>query len=87
MLPGSSEYAALKVSERLRERLACESFGDIASELNITFSAGVACCREGDGLDDTVARADRALYDAKGSGRDRICLDRREVQPEPHALV
>ncbi len=87
VLPGSSEHAALKVSERLRVRLACESFGDIAPDLNITFSAGVACCREGDGVDDTVARADRALYEAKGSGRDRICLDRRGVQPEPLALV
>jgi diguanylate cyclase len=87
VLPGSSEHAALKVSERLRERLACEIFGDIAPDLQITFSAGVACCRDGDGLDDTVARADRALYEAKGSGRDRICVDRREVQPEAHALV
>jgi diguanylate cyclase (GGDEF)-like protein len=87
LLPGSGEQAALRASERLRERLACESFGDLAPDFNVTFSAGVACCREGDGLDDTVARADRALYEAKGSGRDRICLDRREVQPEPHALV
>jgi diguanylate cyclase len=81
VLPGASEHAALKVAERLRDRLVLEHFGDIAPDLNITFSAGVACCCEGDGLEDTVARADRALYDAKDSGRDRICLDRRVVQP------
>lgn len=87
VLPESSGHAALKAAERLRERLAREPFGDLASDLNITFSAGVACCRVGDSLDDTVARADRALYDAKGSGRNRSCLDRREAQPGPHALV
>jgi len=87
VLPGSSDHAAHMVAERLRERLAREHFGDLAADLNITFSAGVACCREGDDLDDTVARADRALYEAKGSGRDRTCLDRREVEPEPHVLV
>ena len=69
VLPGLSEHAALKAVERLRERQACESFGHIALDLNITFSAGVACCGEGDGIDDTVARADCALYEAKGSGR------------------
>jgi diguanylate cyclase (GGDEF)-like protein len=87
VLPGSSGHAAIKVAERLRERLAREDFGDLAPDLNITFSAGVACCCEGDGLDDTVARADRALYEAKDSGRDRICLDHREVQAAPHLLV
>jgi len=86
VLPGSSAHGALTAAERLRQRLARESFADLAPDFVITFSAGVACCCGGDSLDDTVARADRALYDAKRSGRDRVCLDSREAQPEPDAL-
>jgi diguanylate cyclase len=87
VLPGSSGHGALKAAERLRQRLARESFADLAPDVVVTFSAGVACCCDGDSLDDAVARADRALYDAKRSGRDRICLDSRDVQPEPEALA
>ena len=38
----------------------------------VTVSIGVAIARPGDDLDRLVAAADRALYDAKRNGRDRI---------------
>jgi diguanylate cyclase (GGDEF)-like protein len=41
----------------------------------VTFSAGVAQRAEGESPDDTMRRADEALYRAKSGGRDRLVLD------------
>jgi diguanylate cyclase (GGDEF)-like protein len=40
----------------------------------VTVSAGVALRRPGGSLADLYAEADRALYDAKTQGRNRICF-------------
>ncbi|WP_462116334.1 GGDEF domain-containing protein, partial [Lysobacter xanthus] len=44
----------------------------------VTFSAGLAEHRPGEGLDAVLARADAALYRAKAAGRDRTAS-----APEP----
>jgi diguanylate cyclase (GGDEF)-like protein len=44
-----------------------------------TFSAGIAVHRSGERPEDTLARADGALYEAKANGRDRIEVARSEV--------
>ncbi|HEX4011694.1 MAG TPA: sensor domain-containing diguanylate cyclase [Solirubrobacteraceae bacterium] len=55
---------ATEVTERLRGRVS----------QNRTCSAGIAIRRPGESADAVLARADRALYDAKSGGRDRTCL-------------
>jgi diguanylate cyclase (GGDEF)-like protein len=55
---------ATEVTERLR----C-SVSD-----NWTCSAGIAVGQPGEGVDAVIARADRALYEAKAAGRDRTQL-------------
>jgi diguanylate cyclase (GGDEF)-like protein len=52
---------AAEVTERLR--------GNVSD--NWTCSAGIAVGRPGESVDDTIARADAALYEAKAAGRDR----------------
>jgi PleD family two-component response regulator len=37
-----------------------------------TCSAGLAAWQAGEGVDELVARADKALYEAKKAGRDRL---------------
>jgi diguanylate cyclase (GGDEF)-like protein len=54
---------ALEIVERLREQVS----------QNRTCSAGIAVRQPGESLDSVVTRADRALYEAKAIGRDRIC--------------
>ena len=39
-----------------------------------TFSAGIAIHRENETPERTLARADKALYDAKAAGRDRVMM-------------
>lgn len=50
-----------------------------------TCSVGVAALGEGESADRLMARADRALYEAKAAGVGRVMADRRTVDPEPVA--
>jgi diguanylate cyclase (GGDEF)-like protein len=62
---------AARVAERGREAVAS---AEILSGRKLTISAGVAQQRPDELRAHTVARADRALYDAKSGGRNRIVL-------------
>jgi len=64
---GTGEHAAIAL-DRLRAQLAATP---LSSAGRVTFSAGVAWHRPGEVLEDTIARADQALYQAKADGRDR----------------
>jgi diguanylate cyclase (GGDEF)-like protein len=66
------------VAERLRSRVADTPtmFGD--RPIQMTISLGLATQVESDrSIEQIIARADAALYQAKGSGRNRVVTDRR----------
>jgi PleD family two-component response regulator len=60
------------VLDRLRHEIAEACFDDVAPGLRVTFSAGLVEVNEGEGQDTAIDRADRALYQAKQAGRNRI---------------
>jgi len=62
LLPNCSLGQAAEIVERLRA----------ATPDGQTCSAGVACWDFNETADDLLERADKALYTAKGSGRDRL---------------
>jgi diguanylate cyclase (GGDEF)-like protein len=77
MLPDTGEPEALMVVERIRARvgglrIAAPDGGDIPDGRRLSFSAGLTARRGAEALADTVNRADKALYQAKSSGRDRV---------------
>jgi diguanylate cyclase (GGDEF)-like protein len=72
LMPGTRRDDALIVLERVRGAVACGGFDAIAPALAVTFSAGLVQLREGELQDAAIDRADRALYRAKQSGRDRV---------------
>jgi diguanylate cyclase (GGDEF)-like protein len=43
--------------------------------MHSTISCGVVCCHPKETLASAAARADKAMYDAKNSGRDRVCTN------------
>jgi len=71
LLPATNLDHAAKLGERLRQVLADLSFTQ-ASDLSITVSIGVCSFLPGESLESTFARADKALYQAKENGRDRV---------------
>ncbi|MCH8179512.1 MAG: GGDEF domain-containing protein [Proteobacteria bacterium] len=79
VLPDIRQDEAMAVCERLRERVASHAFRDDgdgrdgAGPLALSISIGLAEAAEAD-TDRILVRADQALYRAKDSGRDRVCV-------------
>lgn len=74
LLPDTDETRARAFAERLRQLIARQVVV-LYNELNmqITISVGVAVFNpRRDTLDDLISRADRALYKAKGFGKNRL---------------
>jgi diguanylate cyclase (GGDEF)-like protein len=74
VLVSSVEAAtATAIAERIRFDFSRISVSHDGKSLNATVSAGIAVARRGEiALKAMVAEADRALYDAKRAGRDRV---------------
>jgi len=75
ILPRTSVEAAAQLAERLRLSIAeIVVYGGV-NEVRLTASIGVAECISADvTLEDTLNRADQALYKAKESGRDCVLV-------------
>jgi diguanylate cyclase (GGDEF)-like protein len=63
---------AIEIAEDLRLRLAERPFDTGKDRITLTWSVGVGEGRPGDTVDQILARADTALYDAKLVGRNRV---------------
>jgi diguanylate cyclase (GGDEF)-like protein/PAS domain S-box-containing protein len=76
ILPGAPLAAAEVFAERLRKTVAAAPARHHDQPIPLTISIGVTEIRSGDACaDETLARADRALYRAKESGRDRVIVE------------
>jgi len=85
VMPATTPAQAGAAMERVRQALRQASFDDIAPGLKITFSAGVTECAGEPDMEAAIARADAAMYQAKGAGRDRVVTNtnaaRRQGDP------
>jgi len=82
ILPETTARTALQVAERLRRRIEEEEFPN----RQITVSIGVARMiprkdEEAISVRDLIGRADQALYQAKGAGRNQVMLFDDRQQP------
>jgi len=79
VLPGAGPESAMRTARRLKELVIAEAIPHEHSELAeiVTISQGVATLViDGESTPgDLIKRADSALYDAKNSGRNTICVD------------
>jgi two-component system cell cycle response regulator len=84
VMPETQLAVAAMVAERLRTVVAAKpiALADGQGEINVTISIGIAVTREGG---DTAAamlqRADKALYEAKGRGRNCVAGSVTEILP------
>jgi diguanylate cyclase (GGDEF)-like protein len=73
LLPDQDEQGAVGVAERIRQRIAVETGDRIAGRQPVTASFGIATFpHSGRTAELLLAAADRALYQVKNSGRNRV---------------
>jgi diguanylate cyclase (GGDEF)-like protein len=80
-LQGSNEEAGAEVADRIRRSIQGHDWTRTAPGLRVTASCGVAQWEAGQSIKDWIGRADRALFVAKGSGRNRV--ERASTLSEP----
>jgi diguanylate cyclase (GGDEF)-like protein len=72
---GLTVAAALQTAERLRKVLGAQDFAFSGRKVRLTVSIGVAYSTGKSAFPETMlAQADQALYQAKRSGKNRVCL-------------
>ena len=75
LLPATSENNAARLAERIRHAVHELTVLADGQSFKFTVSMGVAAYRgKDDSLETLMRRADEALYRAKETGRDRICV-------------
>lgn len=77
ILPSTDSGAGRVVAERIRELIEVNTFTAGDGKLKMTVSIGVASCPENAGtIRDLVMEADKSLYEAKRTGKNRVVMSR-----------
>ncbi|UVC08152.1 sensor domain-containing diguanylate cyclase [Rhizobium sp. TH2] len=82
---GGEEFAVLvdkdndcaAIAESIRASIAAHPFETAAGFLSVTTSIGIAALESAESIESALSRADRALYRAKQSGRNRVVHDKQ----------
>lgn len=75
ILTNTNRKQAFAIAERLRKNIAVHPIGLLPRGMNVTASLGVATCPDdADNKPDLIGMADKAMYVAKFSGKNRTCL-------------
>jgi diguanylate cyclase (GGDEF)-like protein len=72
VLPGTRREGALAVAERVRAATEAAAFPGLPPSRRVTVSVGVATYARGEDVQAVLARADKALYQAKAAGRNQV---------------
>ena len=79
VLSGTSQSDAVRGAERLAEGLRDMLVTQNEPRFRITASIGITQYRRGDTIQQMLDRADRALYDAKRTGRNKTVVAQTEI--------
>jgi diguanylate cyclase (GGDEF)-like protein len=75
LLPGTDASHALQLAENIRHKVADNPLRLSGNtELKLSVSIGVSPWRAGEHLHKLIDRSDKALYQSKGNGRNRVSL-------------
>ncbi len=74
ILPENTREDAERAAERIRRGIAVLRIPELPAGETMTVSLGVAVHRPGETVDQTLGRADAALYEAKHRGRNHVVM-------------
>ena len=80
-IPDANLAAARLYAEGVRTGFSALSIASLGPDRRLSASFGVAQLRPDDSLSDLLRRSDAALYEAKKSGRDRVCVSGPDALP------
>ncbi len=74
LLPSTNLPAAEALAERFRQAVveSVVAYGEL--EIKLMMSFGVAVLEHNENIDDAIARADKAMYQSKNDGRNRVTV-------------
>jgi diguanylate cyclase (GGDEF)-like protein len=75
LLPSTGLAGAMREAERVRSAIAKLAYSELPAGVRLTVSAGVAAFPHATvhAAEDLIVNADKALYKAKGAGKNRVC--------------
>ncbi len=74
LLPHTPVEEGQQILSRLQRTLSGGLFMHEQKQVFVTFSAGITTYRQDERIEDTLERADQALYEAKRTGKNRTCI-------------
>lgn len=86
LLPETDIGDAAILLEKLRSNIEQCPFRHKDTPVRVTMSCGITQFSGNDTLDEVFERADKAMYQAKAAGRNRICIDEGPQQQSATAL-
>ena len=72
LIAGTRLTDAMATADRVREAVAATPLNVAEATVALTVSIGVAIARKGEPPDSIIERADKAMYNAKSNGRNRV---------------
>ncbi|NOR57324.1 MAG: diguanylate cyclase, partial [Sulfurimonas sp.] len=66
------------ITQKIREAIEKSESLEKTIGYNITASFGLTACNEYDDIDTVISRADKAMYEAKQHGKNRVVLARSQ---------
>jgi diguanylate cyclase (GGDEF)-like protein len=85
LLPRATLGDAQAIADRLRVEASTHPVMTEAGPCRYSISGGLAFRLQGESLDQLSMRADRALYQAKVSGRNKVCVSDSVMTDEEHS--
>ncbi len=74
ILPGTDARNAFEVANRIREAIAKIPFVSNGKFVSMTVSIGIAELKGDESLSSLIEKADKALYEAKSTGRNKVVM-------------
>ena len=88
VLSGAAEHGAKIAAERIRKAVEnMEVLDDKGERVPVTISLGITCLEVNDTAEMLLDRADRAMYQAKAGGRNRVVVSPAILRRTGSALV